>query len=128
MRNAIDVIIGQGFAGEKSGKCFVKCNEILCILAALRLVLSNGNLRQLPDIRPQRLTVDNKDISAQPRITQASFQAAMGITTWAWNGRRCYAYPDYVNHSYLRSSPDLEQRSTCPNIMIPGNQLPALGE
>ena len=49
MRNTIDVITGQGFSGEKSGPCFVECNEILRILEALRFVLSDGYFRDLSD-------------------------------------------------------------------------------
>lgn len=129
MRDTIDVIISQGFAGEKSGKCLVECNEILCVLAALGLVLSDGHFRHVSDIRKQRLTVDNRDISAQPRITKASFQAAIGIKSGAWNDRSCHAYQDCVRRSCSRSCPDLEQRSACQsNIQTTRNILPALGE
>ena len=59
MRNAIGIISRQRLSREKSGKCLVKCDEILCVLATLRLVLGDGyflGICQIPHNSDLRLT------------------------------------------------------------------------
>lgn len=48
MRNAIDIMVGQGLSRKKGGKCLIKRNEVLRVLAALRLVLCVGYFKRTP--------------------------------------------------------------------------------
>ncbi|SRR6266550_1011036 len=110
------------------GKFSVERYQILSVFPTFIFVLVRQFSGYFLIGKKALLTVFNKDKSAHPRITYASFQADGGLKFTLLHNAAKRSYRDYGYRSYWHSFPDLWSVIYLITSDMVGLHVPAFGE